>query len=107
MSAQCTKLKAQGLESTASYSDEVSTEMTPQRVLSHENREILEFERAHWGATPNKESAVRERFGLSLARYYQRVYAICQLPEALEYDAVLVRNCHEAVAARQAAKRTH
>lgn len=74
--------------------------------LSEEDRAILEFERTHWGAFPNKESAVRERFGLPLARYYQRVYAICQLPEALAYDAVLVRSCQEAAATRQAQKRT-
>ena len=81
-------------------------EQAGKRVLSSEDQEILEFERVHWGATPNKESAVREHFGLGLARYYQRVYAICQLPEALEYDAVLVRNCHEAAVARKATKRT-
>lgn len=80
--------------------------MAPTSSLSDDDRAILEFERTHWGAFPNKESAVRERFGLPLARYYQRVYAICQLPEALAYDAVLVRNCQEAAAARQALKRT-
>ncbi|MEL0273228.1 MAG: DUF3263 domain-containing protein [Pontimonas sp.] len=63
--------------------------------------ELLEFERAHWGAIPNKESAVRERFGLSLARYYQRVYALCQTEAAVHYDAVLVRNCLEASARRR------
>jgi hypothetical protein len=82
------------------------TSDTPSPGLSEHDRDILEFERAHWGAWPNKESAVRERFGLPLARYYQRVYAICQLPEALSYDAVLVRNCQEAALVRQAAKRT-
>lgn len=69
--------------------------------------EILEFERAHWGSSPNKESAVRERFGVPLARYYQRVYAICQSPHALAYDAVLVRNCQEAAEIRQSQTRTH
>ncbi len=78
----------------------------PPLSLSLEDQQILEFERENWGAVPNKESAVRERFGLGLARYYQRVYAICQLPEALEYDAVLVRNCQEAAVTRAAAKRT-
>ena len=62
---------------------------------------VLEFERAHWGAVPNKESAVRERFGLSLARYYQRVYALCRTEAATRYDAVLVRNCLEAAARRR------
>ncbi len=83
------------------------TSDTPPPALSEHDRDILEFERAYWGAWPNKESAVRERFGLGLARYYQRVYAICQLPEARSYDAVLVRNCQEAALVRQAAKRTN
>lgn len=81
--------------------------MAQESALSEDDRAILEFERTHWGPFPNKESAVRESFGLPLARYYQRVYAICQLPAALAYDAVLVRNCLEAAHTRQAQKRTH
>jgi hypothetical protein len=63
--------------------------------------DLLEFERTHWGSTPNKESAVRERFGLSLARYYQRVYALCRTEAAVRYDAVLVRHCLEAATSRR------
>jgi hypothetical protein len=85
----------------------MSIDETPTPGLSEQDRDILEFERTHWGAWPNKESAVRERFGLPLARYYQRVYAICQLPEALKYDPVLVRHCTEAALVRQDAKRTN
>ena len=73
----------------------------PDHGLSDQDIELLEFERAHWGAIPNKESAVRERFGLSLARYYQRVYALCRTEAATRYDAVLVRNCLEAAARRR------
>lgn len=73
--------------------------------LSAEDSALVEFERSHWGATPNKESAVRERFGLSLARYYQRVYALCRTPEALEYDAVFVRQCLDAEGVRKTARR--
>jgi hypothetical protein len=69
--------------------------------LSSEDVELLEFERALWGAFPNKESAVRERFGLSLARYYQRVYALCRTEAAVRYDAVLVRRCLEAATTRR------
>ena len=72
--------------------------------LSADDRAILEFEREFWGLAPNKESAVRERFGLSLARYYQRVYAICRTQAALEYDAVLVRQCLDAWQLRQKEK---
>ena len=71
------------------------------RELSGEDRAILEFERENWGTKANKESAVRERFSLSLARYYQRVYTICGSAEALAYDAVLVRNIREAARARE------
>lgn len=70
-------------------------------TLGEQDIDLLEFERAHWGAVANKESAVRERFGLSLARYYQRVYALCRTEAALRYDAVLVRNCLEAAETRR------
>jgi hypothetical protein len=73
--------------------------------LAEDAREILEFERAHWGPLPNKESAVRERFGVSLARYYQRLYAVCVLQDAVAYDAVFVRQCLEAADARFSSRR--
>lgn len=73
--------------------------------LTSEEVAILEFERIHWGSTPNKESAVRERFGLSLARYYQRLYAVCEKPEALAYDAVFIRACVEASTMRSHQRR--
>ena len=84
----------------------MASAQTPETELSGDDIDILEFERVHWGAFPNKESAVRERFGLSLARYYQRVYAICRTEQALEYDAVLVRQCQEAAQLRGAARST-
>ncbi|MBT5248390.1 MAG: DUF3263 domain-containing protein [Microbacteriaceae bacterium] len=84
----------------------MSTHNTSAQGLPAQDREILEFERRLWGPTPNKESAVREAFGLSLARYYQRVYAICRTEQALEYDAVLVRQCQEAAQLRGAARST-
>jgi len=73
--------------------------------LSPDDVAIVEFERSHWGATPNKESAVRERFGLSVARYYQRLYAVCKTPEALAYDAVFIRACVEASTQRSRNRR--
>jgi len=74
---------------------------TPESELGPDDVALLEFERSHWGAGANKESAVRERFGLSLARYYQRVYALCRTEAAVRYDAVLVRQCLEAAASRR------
>jgi hypothetical protein len=83
----------------------VSTEQAPSAGLSQEDRRILEFERENWGALPNKESAVRESFGLTLARYYQRVNALCEGAAALEYDAVFVRQYRQAQHMRQSARR--
>lgn len=73
--------------------------------LSPDEEAIVEFERTHWGPTPNKESAVREHFGLSVARYYQRLYAVCEKPEALAYDAVFIRQCVEAATMRSQQRR--
>jgi hypothetical protein len=73
--------------------------------LPEDAKALLEFERAHWGLLRNKESAVRESFGVSLARYYQRLYAVCELPEALAYDAVFVRQCQEAADVRFSSRR--
>lgn len=89
---------------SAYHEGEMATDATNPSRLTDEDIALVEFERASWGATPNKESAVRERFGLSLARYYQRVYALCEKPEALEYDAVFVRQCLEARGARTTAR---
>lgn len=53
-------------------------------------REILEFEKVSPNGVP-KEVAVRERFGVSAARYHQLLDRLIDRPEALEYDPVLVR----------------
>jgi hypothetical protein len=54
-------------------------------------REILDFERGWWKSPGRKELAVRERFGLSPARYYQLLNRLIEQPEALGYDPMLVR----------------
>jgi len=56
--------------------------------------EVLDFER-DWRRAPaaggaTKERVIRERFGLSPARYYQALDRALGRPEALEYDPVLV-----------------
>lgn len=69
-----------------------STPPSPSRALSEHDQELLECERAHWGATPGKEQVVFERFGMALPTYYHRLYQVCQTAEALEYDSVLSRH---------------
>jgi len=54
-------------------------------------QELLEFERDGWHGPGSKEAAVRERFGLSPARYYQALNRAIDRPEALRHDPMLVR----------------
>jgi hypothetical protein len=90
---------------SAYHEDVMGDDFSATSGLNGDDVAIIEFERAHWGATPNKESAVRERFGLSLARYYQRVYALCETPDMMKYDAIFARQCREALGARAQERR--
>lgn len=60
-------------------------------MLSIADRELLEFELDNLRQTGPKEEAVRQRFGVSMARYYQRVNRVIDDPEAL---AALPREVH-------------
>ncbi|MGQ0669281.1 MAG: DUF3263 domain-containing protein [Actinomycetota bacterium] len=59
--------------------------------LDERSRDILDFERDWWRDPGPKERAVRERFGLSAARYHQLLNRTIDLPDALAYDPMLVR----------------
>ena len=52
---------------------------------------ILDFERTPWEVAGSKESAIRERFGISPSRYYQIRDSLLDRGEALEYDPLLIR----------------
>ena len=59
--------------------------------LDERSREVLDFERDWWKTPGPKERRIRERLGLSPARYQQLLNRAIDLPEALEYDPMLVR----------------
>jgi hypothetical protein len=59
--------------------------------LDERDRGILELERGWWRTPGRKDTAVRERLGLSPARYHQLLNRLIERPEALEYDPMLVR----------------
>jgi hypothetical protein len=59
--------------------------------LDQRERDILDFERDWWRSTVSKERAIRDRFGLSSARYHQVLGGLLDRPEALAYDPMLVR----------------
>ena len=63
--------------------------------------DILDFERDWWKDSLRKERAVRARFGLSPARYYQLLNRLIDRPEALEYDPMLVQRLRRLREARR------
>jgi hypothetical protein len=69
--------------------------------LDDRDRDILEFERDWWKATIPKERAIRERFGLSAARYHQVLNGLLDRPEALAHDPMLVRRLRRVREARR------
>lgn len=64
--------------------------MHPEPALDLSWHEILDFERTWGKGSVPKELAIRERFRLSPARYYQRLNRLIDRPEALELDPMLV-----------------
>lgn len=70
-------------------------------VLDDRSRQILDFERTWWREPGPKERAIRERFQLSAARYYQLLNRLIDAPEALRYDPMLVRRLRRLRAARR------
>lgn len=59
--------------------------------LSEQETAILDFERGWWLEGTSKQSAIRDRLGLSATRYYQLLGAVIDDPAALDYDPLLVR----------------
>jgi hypothetical protein len=59
--------------------------------LPDADRALLEFERQRWLHVGMKEQAIREKFGISPTRYWQRLFVVLDKPEALIFDPVLVK----------------
>ncbi|MCW2785265.1 MAG: hypothetical protein JWP74_1782 [Marmoricola sp.] len=59
--------------------------------LSDKSKRVLEFERQRWKYAGAKEAAIRETFGCSTTKYYQRLGAILEDPAAMAYDAQFVK----------------
>jgi hypothetical protein len=67
------------------------TERVPSTELGELETGILEFERAWGSRIGGRESAIRDRFGFSAARYHQLLSALLDSPIALRHDPQLVR----------------
>jgi hypothetical protein len=82
---------------TASPQDESAASGT----LDQRARDVLDFERDWWKSSIPKERAIRERFGLSAARYHQVLGGLLDRPEALAYEPMLVRRLRRVREARR------
>jgi hypothetical protein len=69
--------------------------------LEARSRAILDFERGWWQQQGSKERAIRERFDLSAARYYQILNELMDSPEALSYDPMLIKRLRRLRTARR------
>lgn len=72
-----------------------------QPELAQRDLEILTFERTRWKFAGAKETAVREKFAMSLTRYYQVLNVLIDHPAALAVDPELVHRLQRLRAARQ------
>ncbi|MGH2684109.1 MAG: DUF3263 domain-containing protein [Actinomycetota bacterium] len=69
--------------------------------LDERSRAILEFERSWWQQPGSKGSAIRKRFGLSAARYYQLLSRLMDSPDALRLDPMLIKRLRRLRTARR------
>lgn len=76
----------------------------PGTLLSERDHALLDFERDWVEGRGPKESAIRTRFGIPAARYYQLLHTLIDSPIALAYDPMLVRRLQRIRAARSSAR---
>jgi hypothetical protein len=68
--------------------------------LSRREHDMLAFERHWWRQAGAKETAIRDRFGVTPTRYYQVLNALVDRPDALALDPLLVRRLRRVRLAR-------
>lgn len=74
-------------------------------MLTVKDTMTLDLERTWWRHPAVKESHVREVFGESMTRYYQRLNDLLDRPEAVAYDATTVNRLRR-LRAQRAARRS-
>lgn len=77
------------------------SQLTP---LTDQESEILELEKSWWQYTGAKETAIREKFGLTPTSYYQAVNALIDRPEAMAHDPITVKRLQRLRADRQSSR---
>jgi hypothetical protein len=80
---------------------EAASVQAPGLELSRREHEMLTFERQWWRRPGAKETAIRDRFGVTPTRYYQVLNALVDRPDALAADPLLVGRLRRLRLARQ------
>lgn len=78
------------------------------RMLTDNDREVLDFAKLSWRYEGARVSAIRERFGISANVYAMRLGALIERADALEYAPQLVNRLLRLRDARRKARvRSH
>jgi hypothetical protein len=80
--------------------------MIEQTQLTDGDLAVLDFESRWPRHTAAKEAKIREVFGLSVARYYQRLNTVIDSPAAVRHDPLLVGRLQRTRDARAQARAT-
>lgn len=73
----------------------------PTTTLTEDELEMLALERLWWQFAGAKEARIRELFGCSATRYYQRLSALIDRDDVLAHDPMLVKRLRRLRAERQ------
>jgi hypothetical protein len=73
--------------------------------LTEREQRMLDFERSWWSFAGSREEAVRAEFGVTDADFRRALNALIDRPDALAYDARLVRRLRRMRALRRADRR--
>jgi hypothetical protein len=86
------------MEAASSFTPEVSCGLSPR------DEQLLAFERQWWRYPGAKESAIKEMFDLTPARYYQLLNDLLDRPAAMQFDPMLVKRLRRMRESRQKAR---
>lgn len=75
-------------------------------MLSVRDHMTLKLEETRWNKPGMKEQQIRELFGESPSRYYQRLSRLIECPEAMAAYPTLVRRLQRLAATRRSARTT-
>lgn len=82
----------------------INSANTVEGALSDLEIKILDFERSWWRYAGAKESAIKELFDLTPARYYQLLNDLIDRDEALAASPILVKRLRRLREARTSAR---